>query len=289
MTSNKPKFSIIELLTITAIVTVWGVAFEPTIGTTVRQKWATIATANVGKVAQAMALYQADWDNHRTPLLLHDLDSVGNTIEERSWKQLIQKYTTTNNIQRDAANPAAEFWDAHSDPAYHYFRFPNGRILTPEMQFHRSYGYTWAWNLGGPFDPGANNGASPSMSAFRDMTKTLGTWETKQFLEDANPNVTWDKSVDGLTNWLGHGVAPTTGLEWTWGGNKWLNKAQVASFLDTHVARLQNLDLCASTIGEVSYWGTLVGTDDLATPNDPTSARMPSQYAVCSTIPLQFR
>jgi hypothetical protein len=49
------------------------------------------------------------------------------------------------------------------------------------------------------------------------------------------------------------------------------------------------VDLCSTPIGSISYWGTLVGSDDLSNPNDPNSGQLPSNYGVCSTLPEQFK
>jgi prepilin-type N-terminal cleavage/methylation domain-containing protein len=289
MISKRSAFTLIELLVVIAIIAILAAILFPAFAAAKAAAKASVAISNVKQLGLSAQIYEADNDDRRLPFVRHDLDSAGVTIQELNWEQMSAPYLKSNDIYHDPVNPAAAFLNDHCDPAMRGFLWPTGAPLTKDLLFNRGYGYAWAWNIGGPFGPASNNGASPSMTSYRSQSKTLHTWELKSFWTDANPGVSWDQNVDADTTWLGNGIAPTTGLEWIWGGNKYDNKAQVGGFLDSHAKRVSNTAICGTPVGDISYWGTLVGTDDLANPNDPNSGKLPSSYGICSSIPAQFK
>jgi prepilin-type N-terminal cleavage/methylation domain-containing protein len=290
MISKRSAFTLIELLVVIAIIAILAAILFPAFAAAKAAAKASVAISNVKQLGLSAQIYESDNDDRRLPFVRHDLDSAGNTLNEQSWKQMSSPYLKSNDLWKDPVNPAAAWEDDHSDDngVRKFFGWVP-TALPKELKFNRGYGYAWAWNIGGPFSPGVAGIQSPSMTAYRSQSKTLHTWELKSYWTDANPGTSWDQNIDADTTWLGNGTQPTTGLEWIWGGNKYDNKAQVGGFLDSHAKRVSNTALCGTPVGDISYWGTLVGTDDLANPNDPNSGKLPSSYSICSTIPAQFK
>ncbi len=122
-----------------------------------------------------------------------------------------------------------------------------------------------------------------SMTEFSDPAGMFNIVESKEAWEDMGPYLAWVQDVDSNVSWI-PGIY--TGLRWNWGGDKWGNKAMVASFMDSHAKRISFSAACGRSfmkqpVGstEVDHWGL----------SSAEQAGFSWADTWCTTLPPQFR
>ena len=151
-----------------------------------------------------------------------------------------------------------------------------GRAVPPENeQFSRGYAQTNLFYLTGKFD---DFGFSPT--AQEQPANLLAIVEHKWSFPDAGPYLNWEQNPtepDGTNK----------GLGWSWGSDKWENKAMSVAFYDSHAKRTTHSAICGKA-NEVNMWG--YQRDRLSTPGYPIpGATIPWIDTYCMNIPQKFR
>jgi prepilin-type N-terminal cleavage/methylation domain-containing protein len=281
----KRAFTLIELLVVIAIIAILAAILFPVFAQAKAAAKTTTSISNMKQIGTAMLIYSTDNDDFRVPRNRQDIirDSNGNfvaVINEHSWKQMIQPYTKNQQMFQDSVNPAGRFSDIHSDPGARAFFGWVPVDPGTSLKFTRGYAIANIF-IGGSFAD--NKGVS--ITALPDTAGVLNILESKDYFEDMGPYLQWVENVDASYSWLG-AAAPNTGVRWNWGGDKWGNKATVATYQDSHAKRLAWSTMCGKSFmrqpvgsSDVDYWGL--------------SAAEQAGYSwangVCDTLPAQFR
>lgn len=283
--NRKNAFTLIELLVVIAIIAILAAILFPVFAQAKAAAKASTALSNHKQIATSMAIYSGDFDDNKVPRNRQDqsfnaMGQVTGVVNEYNWKQLTQPYAKNQQLFKDPVNPAGRYADFHSDPGARAFFGWTPVDPGANLKFARGYAIANIFINGSFAD---NKGVS--ITSLDNIAGVLNTLESKDYFEDMGPYIGWSQNVDSGYSWMG-AAAPVTGLQWNWGGDKWDNKATVATFQDTHAKRLAWSEICGKQFvnqpagsTSVDYWG-LAKTDQ---------ANYGWATAMCDTLPQKFR
>jgi prepilin-type N-terminal cleavage/methylation domain-containing protein len=237
-TAIKRAFTLIELLVVIAIIAILAAILFPVFAQAKAAAKTTQAISNLKQIGTSLQLYLTDNDDIQV-LRASSTDTLP-IRTELNWKQLSAPYVKNLQMYSDPVNRAARFYDAQSDPALAtLFGFA---VQPPANQFARGYALTNLFYLTGKWD---DLGLSPT--SLEQPARTMTIVEHKRPWPDAGPYLNWtlnEAEPDGTNK----------GLGWSWGGNKWDDKAMVVTFHDSHAKRATHGQICGRA-DEVNMWG----------------------------------
>jgi prepilin-type N-terminal cleavage/methylation domain-containing protein len=236
--STNRAFTLIELLVVIAIIAILAAILFPVFAQAKAAAKATAGISNMKQIGTSLQIYLADSDDIQVPRYVQTATTPVRT--ELSWKQVTAPYAKNRDMFKDPMNRGAKYLDVQSDPA---FATLWGFAIQPEAnRYARGYAMTNLFYLTGKWD---DFGFSPTNA--ESPATLMNIVETKFAFPDAGPFQAWEKNAndpDGTNK----------GLGWTWGGDKWDNKAMVVTFHDSHAKRTTPGAICG-TAGELNMWG----------------------------------
>lgn len=262
---KRSAFTLIELLVVIAIIAILAAILFPVFAQAKAAAKASVAISNLKQLGVAQNMYATDYDDHREPRSVQDIqtDANGNFVavtNEYSWKQVLVPYVKSVDIFHDPQNPASNFKDFHSDSALRAFFNWTPANLPANMIFPR--GYAFANDFCSEISKFTDNHAC-SLTSFSFPSQTMDIMESKMIWVDAGPYQGWDQDVDSETGWLP--VPPSTGLKWNWTSEKFGNKGQAIVFIDSHAKKTNFGTICGQQKslvagdGRRSYWNWAPG------------------------------
>jgi len=270
-------FTLIELLVVIAIIAILAAILFPVFAQAKAAAKATTSISNQKQIALAGLMYSSDNDDMREPLRINILN------DEYGFKRAIGPYVKANGLFVDSVNPAGKYYDIHSDPAVRTALGWQPVNLPKDQLFGRGYTRASVWVPGFQWPDLISEQNNTSRTSFPNPAGTFDIVETKSMFEDVGPGQSWDQDVDAETSWIAGN--PTTGLQWSWGGDKWDNKAMAVSFQDGHAKRVTFTGICGSVLGgKPGYFG--FSDQDKMTNG---TLGVDGWWRVCTTLPAKFK
>ena len=239
MKNNTNKaFTLIELLVVIAIIAILAAILFPVFAQAKAAAKTTVALSNMKQIGTSLQIYLGDNDDVQVPRYVQTNTTPIRT--EISWKQVTAPYAKSRDMFRDPMNRAAKYLDVQSDPAF--ATLWNFAIQPESNRFTRGYAMANLFYLTGKWD---DFGFVPTSQ--ENPANLANIVETKFAFPDAGPYQAWElnaKDPDDSQKNLG----------WTWGGDKWDNKAMVITFHDSHAKRASVGQICGKN-DEVNMWG----------------------------------
>jgi len=269
--NRKRAFTLIELLVVIAIIAILAAILFPVFAQAKAAAKTTASISNMKQVNLGLLMYSNDYDDLRVQ---RRYNPSGDQI---SWREVSGPYTKSLDLYKDTVNTAAKFPDLESDPiARAALGWP---VLPDNMKYAR--GYAWA-NLfaNGQF----SDNHDVSMTSFPDPAGEYNIVESKDIWEDMGPYLGWTQNVDDDYSWIAGG-AIKTGLQWTWGGDKWGGKAMVVANIDGHAKRVAFSQACGNSFmkkpvgsSEVDGWGLSAAEQTNYSWADTWCVQLPAQF-----------
>jgi len=275
---KKRAFTLIELLVVIAIIAILAAILFPVFAQAKAAAKASVSISNQKQIALAGQMYSGDNDDIREPIKINIFQ------DEYGFRRAVEPYVKSTGLFADVANPAAKYLDIHSDPAVRTALGWSPVILPKNIQFPRGYIRASIWTPGDQWPDLITEQNTQSRTTFPNPAGTFDIVEAKTMFEDIGPGQSWDQNVDDETSWIAGN--PQTGLQWSWGGGNWGNKAMAVSFQDGHAKRVAFTAICGSvTGGKAGYFGF---SDQDVMPGNGVKG-VDGWWRVCTDIPAQFR
>jgi prepilin-type N-terminal cleavage/methylation domain-containing protein len=235
----KKAFTLVELLTVTAILAVLAALLFPVFASARVAAKATETLSNYRQFAIAFSLYCGDADEAVVPNSPGMKDLAGRWT---SWKQILLPLVKNQNVYRDALNPAAAFLDPISDPE----RRHNPPDLVARPGFYRGYYYYFPFFKTGHLSHNDEGpiGAMPtfSLSSVYDPSRAIAFSEAKENFVDIGPWIPF--RWRGANGWQ----VPN------WGGGKRDDKGMTLAFVDGHAKFTPLRRTCEGEAGVENMW-----------------------------------